>query len=91
MENAASEYADGIGHRGNAVETDLGGKGVELIRNRGPWHDIDDLELAVAEHIDWFNNRRLHGNGHAEASTRPGLDIRQDPTPGLSSIRTSSA
>jgi putative transposase len=33
----------------------------ELIRNRGPWRGIDDLEVAVAEYIDWFNNRRLHG------------------------------
>ena len=33
----------------------------ELIRNKGPWKNIDDLEIAVAEHIDWFNHRRLHG------------------------------
>jgi putative transposase len=33
----------------------------ELIRNRGPWRSIDDLEIAVAEYIDWFNHRRLHG------------------------------
>ena len=33
----------------------------ELVRNRGPWRDIDDLEIATAEYIDWFNHRRLHG------------------------------
>jgi putative transposase len=33
----------------------------ELVRNRGPWKGIDDLEIAVAEYIDWFNHRRLHG------------------------------
>ena len=33
----------------------------ELIRNHGPWKNIDDLEIAVAEYIDWFNHRRLHG------------------------------
>lgn len=32
----------------------------ELIRNRGPWTGIDDLEIAVAEYIDWYNHRRLH-------------------------------
>ncbi|NHU49078.1 MAG: hypothetical protein EOO27_09860 [Comamonadaceae bacterium] len=32
----------------------------ELIRNKGPWKSIDDLEFAVAEYIDWFNHRRLH-------------------------------
>ena len=33
----------------------------ELVRNKGPWKGIDDLEFAVAEYIDWFNHRRLHG------------------------------
>lgn len=37
----------------------------ELIRNRGPWKSIEELEFAVAEYIDWFNHRRLHGQiGH---------------------------
>jgi putative transposase len=33
----------------------------ELIRNKGPWRGIDDVEIAVAEYIDWYNHRRLHG------------------------------
>jgi putative transposase len=33
----------------------------ELVRNRGPWKNIDDLEIATAEYIDWWNHRRLHG------------------------------
>jgi hypothetical protein len=41
----------------------------ELVRNKGPWKSIDDLEIAVADgapptkwgNIDWFNHRRLHG------------------------------
>jgi putative transposase len=33
----------------------------ELVRNLAPWKNIDDLEIAVAEYIDWFNFRRLHG------------------------------
>jgi len=33
----------------------------ELVRNRCPWTGIDDLEIAVAEYIDWYNHRRLHG------------------------------
>nr|WP_281254318.1 DDE-type integrase/transposase/recombinase [Sanguibacter antarcticus] len=33
----------------------------ELVRNKGPWKSIDDLEIATAEYIDWFNHRRLHG------------------------------
>jgi putative transposase len=37
----------------------------ELVRNRGPWRGLDDLEFATVEYIDWYNNRRLHGElGH---------------------------
>lgn len=37
----------------------------ELVRNKGPWHDINHLEVAVAEWVDWYNFRRLHGElGH---------------------------
>lgn len=39
---------------------------VECIRNpvmrpRGGWRGVGDVEWAVAEYIDWFNHRRLHG------------------------------
>ncbi len=33
----------------------------ELVRNRGSWRGIDDLELTTVEYIDWYDNRRLHG------------------------------
>jgi putative transposase len=37
----------------------------ELVRNTGPWRGLDDLEFATVEYIDWYNNRRLHGElGH---------------------------
>ncbi|WP_189225970.1 IS3 family transposase [Saccharothrix coeruleofusca] len=37
----------------------------ELVHNKGPWRGIDDLEIATVEYIDWYNNRRLHGElGH---------------------------
>lgn len=25
----------------------------QLVRNLGPWRGIDDLEIAVAEYVDW--------------------------------------
>ena len=31
----------------------------EVIRLRGPWRNIDDVEFAVLAWVDWFNNRRL--------------------------------
>jgi len=27
----------------------------ELVRNKGPWKNIDDLEIAVAEYIEVFS------------------------------------
>jgi putative transposase len=33
----------------------------EMVGNKGPWKSIDDLEIAVAEYVEWFNHRRLHG------------------------------
>ena len=37
----------------------------QLIRRRGPWKGIDDVEYATLEWLDWFTHRRLlepHGN-----------------------------
>ena len=31
----------------------------EVIRRRGPWKNIEDVEYATLEWVDWFNNRRL--------------------------------
>ena len=31
----------------------------EIIRRRGPWRNIDAVEYATLEWVDWFNNRRL--------------------------------
>jgi len=31
----------------------------EVIWPRGPWKNIDAVEYATLEWVDWFNNRRL--------------------------------
>lgn len=31
----------------------------EVIRKRGPWRSVDEVEYATLEWVDWFNNRRL--------------------------------
>ncbi|MDC7120845.1 integrase core domain-containing protein [Cellulomonas fimi] len=33
----------------------------ELVRKKGPWKNVDDLEIALADYVDWFYHRRLHG------------------------------
>jgi putative transposase len=32
----------------------------ELIKPRGPWRTVEQVEIATLEYVDWFNHRRLH-------------------------------
>ena len=53
-----------VGSRGDSydnalAETINGLYKTEVIRPRGPWRTVDDVEYATLEWIDWFNNRRL--------------------------------
>ena len=41
------------------AETIIGLYKTELIRQRGPWRNVDDVEFATLAWVDWFNNRRL--------------------------------
>ena len=41
------------------AETVIGLYKTEVIRLRGPWRNIDAVEYATLEWVDWFNNRRL--------------------------------
>ncbi len=34
----------------------------ELIRQQGPWRNVDEVELATLGWVHWFNNQRLHGH-----------------------------
>jgi putative transposase len=52
----------------------------ELVRNTGPWHGLDDLEIATVEYIDWYNNRRLHGElGHVPPAEYEALHAMTQP------------
>jgi transposase InsO family protein len=53
-----------VGSRGDSydnalAETIIGLYKTELIRRRGPWKGLDDVEYATLEWVDWFNHRRL--------------------------------
>jgi transposase InsO family protein len=41
------------------AETIIGLYRTEVIRQRGPWRNIEVVELAPLEWVDWFNHRRL--------------------------------
>jgi transposase InsO family protein len=43
------------------AETIFGLFKTEVIRPYGPWRNIEEVEFATLEWVDWFNNRRLLG------------------------------
>jgi putative transposase len=54
-----------VGSRGDSYDNALaesfnGLYKAELIHHRGPWLDLEDVEYATLEYVDWFNHRRLH-------------------------------
>jgi putative transposase len=67
---AETTAVNSVGSKGDSydnalAETMNGLYKAELVRNRGPWRGLDDLEFATLEWVDWFNNRRLfEAHGH---------------------------
>ena len=43
------------------AETVVGLYKAEPIRRRGPWRNLEQVELATAEWMDWWNQRLLLG------------------------------
>ena len=41
------------------AETIFGLYKTEVIRQRGPWRNLEQVEFATLEWVDWFNHRRL--------------------------------
>ena len=61
---AEDGVVNSVGSRGDSYDNALaesinGLYKTELIRHKGPWRGLDDLELATLEWVDWFNHRRL--------------------------------
>ena len=63
---AEARAVTSVGSKGDSYdnampESVIGLYKTELVRRKGPWRKLDDLEFAEMEWIDWFNNRRLYG------------------------------
>jgi putative transposase len=41
------------------AETVIGLFKTEVIRRRGPWRNLEAVEFATLDWVDWYNNRRL--------------------------------
>jgi transposase InsO family protein len=68
---AEAEAVASVGSRGDSYDNAMAEAlnslfKAECIRNpvmrpKGGWKSVSDVEIAVAEYVDWFNHRRLHG------------------------------
>jgi putative transposase len=63
---AQAGIASSVGSVGDSydnalAETINGLYKTEVIRRRGPWQAIEEVEYATLEWVDWFNHRRLLG------------------------------
>ncbi len=74
---------DVIGHMAEALNSLFKAECIRnpVLRGNG-WRSIDDVELAVATYVDWYNHRRLHGEiGYViHLESHRGIDHRQSPT-----------
>jgi transposase InsO family protein len=53
-----------VGSKGDSydnalAESVIGLFKTEVIRRRGPWRSLEDVEFATLEWVAWFNHRRL--------------------------------
>jgi hypothetical protein len=68
---AEAEAVASVGSRGDSYDNAMAEAlnslfKAECIRNpvmrpKGGWKNVTDIEIAVAEYVDWYNHRRLHG------------------------------
>lgn len=61
---ADAGVAPSVGSRGDSydnalAESVIGLFKTEVIRRRGPWKSVEDVEFATLTWVDWFNTRRL--------------------------------
>lgn len=76
-----------VGSRGDSydnalAESIIGLYKAEVIRRRGPWHGLEDVEFATLEWVAWFNTRRLlEPLGHVPPAEYEAAYYRRQATP----------
>ena len=61
---AEADIEPSVGRVGNSydhalADTIIGLYKTEGIRRRGPWRQLEGVEFATLEWVEWFNHRRL--------------------------------
>ena len=85
---AETGAVNSVGSKGDSydnalAETMIGLYKTELIRHRGPWRGLEDVEFATLEWVDWFNHRRLF-EAHGQI---PPAEYEADPLPSAGKLR----
>jgi len=62
---AGAEIVASVGSKGDSYDNALaesfnGLYKTELIHRRGPWRNVEHVEWATLNYVDWFNNQRIH-------------------------------
>ena len=61
---AEADIEASVGSKGDSydnalAESVIGLFKTEVIRSKGPWRNLEDVEFATLEWVWWFNNKRL--------------------------------
>jgi len=75
FDNAMAESVIGL------FKTELHRNPAALARNDGPWHGLDDLEIATCRWVSWFNDERIHGELDDQTPTEVETDYRHRSQP----------
>jgi putative transposase len=84
---AEAGIAPSVGSRGDSydnalAESVIGLFKTEVIRRRGPWRSLEDVELATLEWVAWFNTTRLlEPLGHVPPAEHEAAYYRRQETP----------
>ena len=60
-----SQIVASVGSKGDSYDNALaesynGLYKTELIHRQGPWRNVEHVEWATLNYVDWFNNQRIH-------------------------------
>ena len=95
---ADAEALPSIGSVGDSydnalAESTIGLYKTECVNFEGPWHTVEELELATLLWVDWYNTSRLHGSigdippiEYEQNYQQQHDNARQQPLPGTPSV-----
>ena len=86
---AAAGIEPSVGSRSDSYDNSLAESVIglfktEVIRRRGPWRSLEDVEFATLEWVAWFNTRRLlEPIGHVPPAEHEAAHYRRQQAPAV--------